>query len=61
MFNEFGRDLPKTADRTVWDSSREVLFFVLPQRPSGTEKLSEGELAALVTRDAMVGVAQVNA
>ena len=59
--NEMGLELPKDTEITVWDSSSEVRFFVLPQRPSGTEKFSEGELAALVTRDAMVGVAQVNA
>ena len=61
VLNEMGRELPKDTEITVWDSSSEVRFFVLPQRPSGTEKFSEGELAALVTRDAMVGVAQVNA
>ena len=61
VLNEMGLELPKDTEITVWDSSSEVRFFVLPQRPSGTEKFSEGELAALVTRDAMVGVAQVNA
>jgi len=58
---EMGLELPKETEITVWDSSSEVRFFVLPQRPPGTEKLSEEELAALVTRDAMVGVAQVSA
>jgi len=61
VLNEMGLELPEDTEITVWDSSSEVRFFVLPQRPSGTEKFSEGELAALVTRDAMVGVAQVNA
>ena len=61
VLNEMGLELPKDTEITVWDSSSEVRFFVLPQRPSGTEKFSEVELAALVTRDAMVGVAQVNA
>ena len=61
VLGEMGLELPKDTEITVWDSSSEVRFFVLPQRPSGTEKFSEGELAALVTRDAMVGVAQVNA
>ena len=60
VLNEMGLELPKDTEITVWDSSSEVRFFVLPQRPSGTEKFSEAELAALVTRDAMVGVAQVN-
>ena len=61
VLGEMGLELPKDTEITVWDSSSEVRFFVLPQRPSGTEKFSEVELAALVTRDAMVGVAQVNA
>jgi len=43
----------------VWDSTSEVRYLVLPERPAGSEKLSEEELAALVTRDAMVGVAKV--
>ena len=61
VLGEMGLELPKDTEITVWDSSSEVRFFVLPQRPSGTEKFSEAELAALVTRDAMVGVAQVSA
>ena len=61
VLGEMGLELPKDTEITVWDSSSEVRFFVLPQRPAGTEKFSEAELAALVTRDAMVGVAQVNA
>jgi len=44
----------------VWDSSSEVRYFVLPERPEGTEGMSEGELAKLVTREAMVGVARVS-
>ncbi len=58
---EMGLELSQDTEITVWDSSSEVRFFVLPQRPLGSEKLSEAELAALVTRDAMVGVAQVRA
>lgn len=61
VLGEMGLELPKDTEITVWDSSSEVRFFVLPQRPSDTEKFSEAELAALVTRDAMVGVAQVSA
>jgi nitrile hydratase len=45
----------------VWDSTAEVRYLVLPERPSGTEGLSEAELVALVTRDSMVGVAKVPA
>jgi nitrile hydratase len=43
----------------VWDSSAEVRYLVLPQRPSGTDDLDEDALAALVTRDGMIGVARV--
>ncbi|MGA0091038.1 MAG: nitrile hydratase subunit alpha [Candidatus Nanopelagicales bacterium] len=58
---EMGLDVPATTEIKVWDSSSEVRFFVLPQRPAGTEGLSEEELVGLVTRDAMVGVAEVSA
>jgi nitrile hydratase len=43
----------------VWDSTAELRYLVLPERPAGTEKMSEEELAALVTRDSMVGVGKV--
>jgi nitrile hydratase len=43
----------------VWDSNAASRYFVLPERPAGTEKLGENELAALVTRDSMIGVARV--
>jgi nitrile hydratase len=43
----------------VWDSTAEMRYLVLPERPAGSEKLTEEELAALVTRDAMIGVAKV--
>ena len=42
----------------VWDSTAEVRYLVLPERPAGTDGLSEEQLAALVTRDAMIGVAR---
>jgi nitrile hydratase len=58
---EMGLDLPESTRITVRDSSSEVRWFVLPERPAGTEDLSEEQLAALVTRDAMVGVARVDA
>ena len=54
---EFGVDLPADTEIRVWDSSAEIRYMVLPIRPEGTEGLSEAELAALVTRDAMIGVA----
>jgi nitrile hydratase subunit alpha len=44
----------------VWDSTAEIRYLVLPERPPGTEGMTEEELAALVTRDAMVGVAKVS-
>ena len=43
----------------VWDSTAELRYLVLPERPAGTEQMNEEEFAALVTRDAMVGVAKV--
>ncbi|GJD33640.1 nitrile hydratase subunit alpha [Methylobacterium aerolatum] len=52
---EFGVSLPETTRITVWDSTAETRFMVLPLRPAGTEGLSEEALAALVTRDAMIG------
>jgi nitrile hydratase len=59
VLREFGVDLPEDVEVRVWDSTAELRYLVLPERPAGTEKLSEDELAALVTRDAMVGVAKV--
>jgi len=59
VLREFGLDVPETMDIRVWDSSAEMRYLVLPQRPPGTEGMSETELAALVTRDAMIGVALV--
>ena len=59
VLSEMGLDVPDSKEVKVWDSSSEVRFFVLPERPVGTESMTEGELAALVTREAMVGVAVV--
>ena len=56
LLAEMGTTLPDDIEIHVWDSSAEVRYLVLPQRPSGTENLSEEELATLVTRDSMVGV-----
>jgi nitrile hydratase subunit alpha len=58
---EFGLELGHDVEIRVVDSSSEVRYMVLPMRPAGTDGLSEEELAALVTRDAMVGVAEVAA
>ena len=56
MLKEFGVELPKTMEVRVWDSNAELRYLVLPERPAGTDGLSEDELAKLVTRDSMVGV-----
>jgi nitrile hydratase len=53
---EFGYDLPESVEIRVWDSSAELRYWVLPQRPAGTEGMSEEQLAGLVTRDSMIGV-----
>lgn len=52
---EFGVTLPEGKDIRVWDSTAEVRYLVLPQRPPGTEHLDEEQLAQLVTRDSMIG------
>jgi nitrile hydratase subunit alpha len=59
VLREFGLELPEDVEVRVWDSTAELRYIVLPERPAGTEHLSEEELAALVTRDSMVGVAKV--
>ena len=56
---EFGLALNDETQIRVWDSSAEVRYLVLPERPAGTEQLSEDELAGLISRDAMIGVATV--
>lgn len=52
---EFGVTLPPDTDIRVWDSTAEVRYLVVPMRPAGSEDLNEEELAALVTRDSMIG------
>lgn len=59
LLKELGLELSPDVEVRVWDSTAEVRYLVLPERPAKTEKMSEAELAALVTRDAMVGVARV--
>jgi len=59
VLREFGLELGRDVEVRVWDSTAELRYLVLPERPAGTEALSEGDLAALVTRDAMVGVSKV--
>ena len=58
VLKEFGLDVEESIDLRVWDSNAEIRYMVLPERPSGTEGMSEDELAELVTRDSMVGVAK---
>ncbi len=59
LLAEFGTHLPEDVEVRVWDSTAELRYIVLPERPAGSDGLSEEALAALVTRDAMVGVARV--
>ena len=59
VLREFGLVLDESVEIRVWDSSAEIRYLVLPERPSGTEQMSEEELAALVTREAMIGVTRV--
>jgi nitrile hydratase len=56
---EFGLEVPPDVEVRVWDSSAEIRYLVLPERPAGTERESEEALAARVSRDAMIGVARV--
>jgi len=55
VLNEFGVTLPEEIKITVWDSTAEMRYLVIPQRPSGTEGWSEEKLAEIVTRDSMIG------
>jgi nitrile hydratase len=55
VLRDFGITLPQTTEIRVWDSTAETRYLVLPMRPSGTAGLSADELAALVTRDSMIG------
>jgi nitrile hydratase len=57
VLGEFGVELPEETEIRVWDSTAEVRYLVVPMRPPGTDGLSEDELAALVSRDSMIGTA----
>jgi nitrile hydratase subunit alpha len=59
VLREFGLDLSQETEVRVWDSTAEIRYLVLPERPAGTEKMNEEQLAALVSRDAMVGVTKL--
>jgi nitrile hydratase len=58
VLSEMGVELPESVSVRVWDSSAEVRYLVLPERPQGADGMSEEDLAKLVTRDAMIGVAR---
>ena len=61
VLRELGTEVPWDVEVRVWDSTAEQRYLVLPERPAGTDHLSEEQLAALVTRDAMIGVAKIAA
>jgi nitrile hydratase subunit alpha len=61
VLGEFGTEVGDDVEIKVWDSSAEIRYLVLPERPEGTEGMSEEELARLVTRDSMIGAARVKA
>ena len=58
VLHEFGLEIPEERTIRVWDSSAETRYLVLPERPAGTEGFDEAALAALVSRDAMIGTAR---
>jgi nitrile hydratase len=55
VLKEFGITLPEDREVRVWDSTAEVRYLVIPERPEGTDGFSEAQLAELVTRDSMIG------
>jgi nitrile hydratase len=61
VLSELGVSVPTQREIRVWDSTAEIRYMVLPERPAGTEGMTEEQLAAMVTRDAMIGVATVPA
>ncbi|MCY1315121.1 Low-molecular weight cobalt-containing nitrile hydratase subunit alpha [compost metagenome] len=60
VLKEFGLELPSNTEVRVWDSNAELRYLVLPMRPENTERLTEEQLADLVTRDSMIGVGLAN-
>lgn len=58
---DFGLELDDNVEIRVWDSNSEIRYWMLPKRPEGTENMSEEELAALVTRDSLIGTGQAKA
>src|SRR6185437_15337786 len=60
VLTEFGTTLDESVEVRVWDSSAEVRYLVLPERPAGTQDLSEEQLAKFIDRDSMIGVKKVH-
>jgi nitrile hydratase len=61
VLREFGLELPAETEVRVWDSTAELRYLVVPRQPAGTDEMTEEELASLITRDTMIGVAIVQA
>ncbi len=59
VLSEFGTEISDDVEVRVWDSTAEIRYMVIPERPAGTDGMSEDELAALVTRDSMIGAEKV--
>ena len=59
VLHEFGLDLAETVEVRVWDASAETRYLVLPRRPEGTEEFTEEQLAAMVSRNGMIGTARI--
>lgn len=58
VLKEFGLEIPPSVEIKTWDSSAQIRWFVIPERPAGTDGMSEAELAKLVTPESMMGVAR---
>ena len=61
VLSEFGTEVDQDVEVRVWDSTAEIRYLVLPERPAGTEGMTEEELVEIVTRDSMIGVTRVEA
>ena len=61
VLKEFGVEIAEDVEIKLWDSSAQIRWMVLPERPAGTEGMTEAQLAALLTPEAMMGVARVAA
>jgi len=60
VLREFGLEIPEQVEVRVWDSNADLRYLVLPERPAGTEEMTEEKLSTLVTRNAMIGTARVD-